>query len=70
LSADLLMSAVVTATAARVFLPDARRIVRRSLAAGVRVGVASLGERVRSGHPPRPAPNLTAQARAGEEERL
>ncbi len=68
MSSDLLMGALVGATATRVFLPDAVRLARRSLAAGVKVGVASLSERPRAGHPPRPAPHRAV--RTGEEKRL
>ncbi|MFG3258907.1 hypothetical protein [Streptomyces sp. NPDC048172] len=45
---ELLIGALALATAARVFIPDAARLVRRGLAAGVKVGVASLSERGRT----------------------
>ncbi|MFG2891168.1 hypothetical protein [Streptomyces sp. NPDC048248] len=64
---DLLTGALVTATAVRVFAPDAVRLARRGLAVGVRVGAASLAERRRTGGLPsrrlEVAPPLT-----GEEE--
>jgi hypothetical protein len=64
------MGAVATVTAARVFLPDVVRLARRSLAAGVRIGVASLSEGARTGRPPGRAPRPAARLRTGEGERL
>jgi hypothetical protein len=52
---DQLIGALAAATAVRIFAPDAARLVRRGLAAGVMVGVASLSERGPAAHPPRPA---------------
>ncbi|UQA90690.1 hypothetical protein [Streptomyces halobius] len=49
---DLLISVLVIATAVRVFAPDAMRLARRGLAAGVRVGAASL-----AGHRPTVGPS-------------
>ncbi|MCF6523137.1 hypothetical protein [Streptomyces sp. JJ36] len=42
---QLLIGVLAVATAVRVFVPDALRLARRGLAAGVKVGVASLAER-------------------------
>ena len=42
---ELLIGGLATVTAVRVFVPDAARLLRRGLAAGVMVGVASLTER-------------------------
>jgi hypothetical protein len=39
------LDVTVVATAVRVLVPDLTRLVRRGLAAGVSVGVASLAER-------------------------
>ncbi|MEE1928636.1 hypothetical protein V1J52_10590 [Streptomyces sp. TRM 70351] len=41
---EVLIGALALTTAVRVFVPDAARLARRGLAAGVRVGAASLGE--------------------------
>ncbi|MFF1698123.1 hypothetical protein ACFVXC_31650 [Streptomyces sp. NPDC058257] len=54
---DDVLAATVVITALRVFAPDARRLTRRLLRAGVRVGANEL---LRSGHPADAAPSLTA----------
>ncbi|MEU6331981.1 hypothetical protein ABZ851_32710 [Streptomyces sp. NPDC047049] len=63
---NLLIGALVIATAVRVFAPDAVRLARRGLAVGVRVGAASLADHRRVGGPPRlhmemPLPLPTAE---------
>ena len=60
---QMLLIGVLAATVARVFVPDAVRLVRRGLAAGVVVGVASLTERGRAA---RPQPHAS-EARLGAE---
>ncbi|MBQ0985152.1 hypothetical protein KBZ10_11590 [Streptomyces sp. F63] len=57
---EVLLHGLVLATAMRVFTPDAARLVRRALAAGVRVGTASLPDR----RPPLPAAPVPAPAGA------
>lgn len=64
---DQLIGALAAATAVRVFVPDAARWVRRGLAAGVMVGVASLAERPPAGHPPHQAAAEALQGRGGEQ---
>ncbi|MFF4607906.1 hypothetical protein ACFY12_34860 [Streptomyces sp. NPDC001339] len=59
---DLLIGGLAVATAARVFVPDAARLARRGLAAGVMVGIASLTERGRSTPAPNPAGSEAIQA--------
>ncbi|MGH3322937.1 MAG: hypothetical protein ACRDOV_00715, partial [Streptomyces sp.] len=61
-----LIGAVAAATAVRVFAPDAARLVRRGLAAGVMVGVASLTEQGPTAHPPHQTTSDAIQAGRGE----
>ncbi|WP_030888173.1 MULTISPECIES: hypothetical protein [Streptomyces] len=66
---QMLLIGALAATAARVFVPDAVRLVRRGLAAGVVVGVASLAERGRTTHPQPHAPD-ESRLTAGTGERV
>lgn len=59
---EVLLHGLVLATAMRVFTPDAARLVRRALAAGVRVGTASLLDH-RTPLPCRPSPAPAGAAR-------
>ncbi|MDJ1135424.1 hypothetical protein [Streptomyces iconiensis] len=63
---QMLLIGVLAATAARVFVPDAVRLVRRGLAAGVMAGVASLTERGRDARPQPPASEAGLSAEKGE----
>jgi hypothetical protein len=65
---DQLIGALAAATAVRVFAPDAARLVRRGLAAGVLVGVASLSERGPAAHPPRSGSAVSEAIQAGRTE--
>lgn len=60
------ISGLAVATAVRVFAPDAVRLGRRGLAAGVMVGFAALTERGRSGDPAPRAPEPSLPAGRGE----
>ncbi|MGA4846593.1 hypothetical protein ACOBQB_10100 [Streptomyces sp. G5(2025)] len=57
---DDLLAALVVITAVRVFAPDARRLTRRLLRAGVRVGASELLKG------PRPADSSQLAAPSGE----
>jgi hypothetical protein len=65
---NLLIGALVIATAVRVFAPDAVRLTRRGLAAGVRVGAASLADPRRTARPARRHLEMTLPLPTGEED--
>ena len=55
----LAFTLMVSATAGRVFAADARRLTRRLLRAGVRVGAAALAEDLQRTAPADPYPPIT-----------
>ncbi|MFF8785183.1 hypothetical protein [Streptomyces sp. NPDC015125] len=65
---NLLIGALVIATAVRVFAPDAVRLARRGLAVGVRVGAASLADHRRADSPPRLRMEMSLPLPTGEGE--
>ncbi|UAL70947.1 hypothetical protein K7396_34015 [Streptomyces angustmyceticus] len=65
---NLLIGALVIATAVRAFAPDAVRLARRGLAVVVKVGAASLADHRRTEGPPRRLTEMSLSLPVGEGE--